>query len=162
MTTPEANRPLTGDDVTVSYDDMVALYNERTGPMRGHRDDYASWSQVPISVQSAVIAYDAARRGGSNEAPMSERNALSLAGMMRQALTATTRGFDDAIDDDLRRLRERLSTAERQRDEAVRALEFYGDPISYAITQAKEPRSSVHGDDGKRARQTLQSIGSGE
>jgi hypothetical protein len=36
---------------------------------------------------------------------MSERNALSLCGMMRQALVATTRGFDDAVDDELRILR---------------------------------------------------------
>jgi hypothetical protein len=39
--------------------------------------------------------------------------------------------------------------------EQRRALEFYADPISYALTQVSEPRSTVHGDDGKRARAAL-------
>lgn len=94
-----------------TYEAMVALYAERSGPLRDARDDYASWSAVPVSVQSAVIAWDAARRGGTNEAPMSERNALSIAGMMRQVLCATVRGVDDALDDELRRLRAALSRA---------------------------------------------------
>jgi hypothetical protein len=37
------------------------------------------------------------------------------------------------------------------------ALRFYADPISYAVTQASEPRSAVHGDAGRRARQALAS-----
>ena len=96
-----------GERVTdpFSYEAMVALYAEKNGPLSDCRDDYASWSNVPVAIQSAVIAWDAARRGGSTEAPMSERNALSLCGMMRQALVATTRGYDDAVDEEIRRLR---------------------------------------------------------
>jgi len=43
--------------------------------------------------------------------------------------------------------------------EQRRALEFYADPISYALTQVSEPRSTVHGDDGKRARAALNQKG---
>ena len=96
------------DEALMTYEEMVACYNDRTGPMRDCRDDYNCWNQVPIGVQSAVIAWDAARRAGSNESPMSERNALSMAGMMRQALSATQRGMDDVMDDELRRLRRAL------------------------------------------------------
>ena len=97
----------------MSYDEMVALYNERTGPMRDSRNDYASWSDVPVAVQAAVIAYDAARRAGGKEAPMSERNALSIAGMIKQAMTATQRGCDEAVDDELRFLRGRLASLKK-------------------------------------------------
>lgn len=38
------------------------------------------------------------------------------------------------------------------------ALAWYADPISYAITQSAEPRSAVHGDNGKRARAALASV----
>lgn len=92
----------------MTYDEMVALYNERTGPMRDSRNDYASWGEVPVGVQSAVIAYDAARRAGGAESPMSERNAVSIAGMLKQAMTATQRGCNDAVDDELRFLRNKL------------------------------------------------------
>jgi hypothetical protein len=54
--------------------------------------------------------------------------------------------------DDLRAL---LKAYQEQR----RALEFYADPISYALTQFSEPRSAVHGDDGKRARAALNQKG---
>jgi len=37
----------------------------------------------------------------------------------------------------------------------IKALEFYADPISYALTQNNEPRSAVHGDNGKLATQAL-------
>ena len=37
-----------------------------------------------------------------------------------------------------------------------KALEWYADPISYAITQIKEPRSAVHEDQGRRARAALE------
>lgn len=87
------------------YSAMTALYNERTGPMRDARDTFRSWSSVPVAVQSFVIAWDAARRAGTNEAPMSERNALSMAGLTAQALTATQRGIDEVIDGELRSLR---------------------------------------------------------
>lgn len=46
-------------------------------------------------------------------------------------------------------------------DEAARAaemrrtLEWYADPVGYALTQMTEPRSAVHGDGGRRARETL-------
>lgn len=103
--------PTARTDEVSSYEQMVALYAERSGPLLSARDDYTSWSQVPIAVQSAVIAWDAARRGGSTESPMSERNALSMAGMMRQALVATTRGFDDLVDEELRRLRLKVKAA---------------------------------------------------
>lgn len=93
----------------MEYEEMVARYNESTGPMISCRDDYIAWSEIPVGVQSAVIAYDAARRAGTTESPMSERNALSIAGMMRQAMTATRRGCDDAVDDELRRLRRTVS-----------------------------------------------------
>jgi hypothetical protein len=105
MTAPDLRDQMAMAALTPTYEEMVALYAEKNGPLSDCRDDYASWSNVPISIQSAVIAWDAARRGGSNEAPMSERNALSLCGMMRQALVATTRGFDDAVEDELRILR---------------------------------------------------------
>jgi hypothetical protein len=39
--------------------------------------------------------------------------------------------------------------------ERGRALELALDPIAYALTQVNEPRSAVHGDDGKRARANL-------
>lgn len=43
--------------------------------------------------------------------------------------------------------------------EVMGALRFYADPISYAVTQAREPRTAVHGDDGRRARQALTVLG---
>jgi len=52
-------------------------------------------------------------------------------------------------------LRALLKAYQEQR----RALEFYADPISYALTQVSEPRSTVHGDDGKRARAALNQKG---
>jgi len=52
-------------------------------------------------------------------------------------------------------LRALLKAYQEQR----RALEFYADPISYALTQFSEPRSAVHGDDGKRARAALNQKG---
>jgi len=52
-------------------------------------------------------------------------------------------------------LRALLKAYQEQR----RALEFYADPISYALTQVSEPRSAVHGDDGKRARAALNQKG---
>lgn len=97
----------------MTYDEMVAVYNERTGPMRDSRNDYSSWNEVPVGVQSAVIAYDAARRAGGTDAPMSERNALSIAGMIKQAMTATQRGCDDAVDDELRFMRNKLSSLKK-------------------------------------------------
>ena len=97
----------------MTYDEMVAVYNERTGPMRDSRNDYASWDKVPVAVQSAVIAYDAARRAGGKESPMSERNALSIAGMIKQAMTATQRGCNDAVDDELRFMRNKLASLKK-------------------------------------------------
>lgn len=35
------------------------------------------------------------------------------------------------------------------------ALDFYADPISYALTQVREPSTAVHGDGGRRARASL-------
>ena len=35
------------------------------------------------------------------------------------------------------------------------ALRWYAEPVSYAITQAREPRSAVHEDGGRRARAAL-------
>jgi hypothetical protein len=49
----------------------------------------------------------------------------------------------------------RVETLQARVGELEGALEFYADPISYAITQAKEPRSAVHGDAGRRARALL-------
>jgi len=92
----------------MSYDEMVALYNERTGPMVEARDRYASWAEVPVGIQAFTIAWDASRRAGSNEHPMSERNALSLAGIVAQAMTAAQRGRDDSMDDELRALRKMI------------------------------------------------------
>ena len=37
----------------------------------------------------------------------------------------------------------------------VEALKWYADPISYMITQMREPRSAAHGDNGRRARAAL-------
>ena len=112
MTSPDmTTTPTVSVEHRSNYEAMVALYNERTGPMRDARDHYLSWDLVPVAVQSAVIAWDAARRSGSWEAPMSERNALSMAGLMVQALTATSRGIDDAVDDELRSLRTMLAAA---------------------------------------------------
>jgi hypothetical protein len=38
------------------------------------------------------------------------------------------------------------------------ALEWYAEPVlAYAITQEKEPRSAVHADGGRRAREALKS-----
>jgi hypothetical protein len=42
------------------------------------------------------------------------------------------------------------------------ALKFYADPISYMPTQVNEPRTAVHGDNGRRARKALSSSSSGE
>ena len=41
---------------------------------------------------------------------------------------------------------------------AEAALEFYADEISYMATQHKEPRTAVHGDEGKRAREALRRL----
>lgn len=39
------------------------------------------------------------------------------------------------------------------------ALEWYAEPVlTYAITQAAEPRSAVHADGGKRARKALAAL----
>jgi hypothetical protein len=40
-----------------------------------------------------------------------------------------------------------------------RALEWYADAISYVVTQMREPRSAVHDDGGKRAREALAEFG---
>ena len=41
-------------------------------------------------------------------------------------------------------------------DKLIKALEFYADEVlAYSITQMNEPRSAVHGDKGKIARQAL-------
>jgi hypothetical protein len=42
---------------------------------------------------------------------------------------------------------------------AARALEWYADKLNYAVTQVKEPRSPVHWDDGRKAREALAAIG---
>lgn len=48
-------------------------------------------------------------------------------------------------------------------DAVVAALQWYGEPVlTYAITQANEPRSAVHGDGGRRAREALKGIGAPE
>lgn len=52
------------------------------------RDTYQRWSDVPPRVQKAVEAYDAARRNGGFEPPMSERNKISIAPMIEAALNA--------------------------------------------------------------------------
>lgn len=39
---------------------------------------------------------------------------------------------------------------------AEETLKFYGEAISYAPTQVREPRTAVHGDAGRRARDTLE------
>lgn len=43
-------------------------------------------------------------------------------------------------------------------DELLRTLDFYSDPISYMATQINEPRTAVHGDGGKRARNLLERL----
>lgn len=57
--------------------------------------------------------------------------------------------------EDVCQMMDRAIAAEARVGELEGALEFYADPISYAITQAKEPRSAVHGDAGRRARALL-------
>ncbi len=65
-------------------------------------------------------------------------------------------GDDCALDD---RAAQALQALLKAYQEQRRALEFYADPISYALTQVSEPRSAVHGDDGKRARAALNQKG---
>lgn len=43
-------------------------------------------------------------------------------------------------------------------DELLRTLAFYGDDISYVPTQQREPRTAVHGDAGRRAREMGQKL----
>lgn len=43
-------------------------------------------------------------------------------------------------------------------DELFRTLDFYSDKISYMPTQVNEPRTAVHGDGGRRARETLERL----
>lgn len=52
------------------------------------RDTYRTWADVPPVLQKAVLAYDYARRSGTNEPEMSERNMCSIAPMIARALDA--------------------------------------------------------------------------
>lgn len=54
---------------------------------------------------------------------------------------------------------QRYLAAEARWVAMAKALSWYADPIAYAITQAREPRSAVHGDGGKRAIEALRPSG---
>jgi len=92
--------------------------------------------ELPADMEAVVARIDHAVNGVSR--PVS----LQVCGSQTWALS-----FDD-----LRALL--LAYQERGR-----VLAFYADPISYALTQVSEPRSAVHGDDGKRARAALNQKG---
>lgn len=71
------------------------------------------------------------------------------------------RDFHKYVDVDIYESSERyyteLLTGLRAENEKLRgALEWYGDAVmAYSITQQNEPRSAVHADKGKRAREAL-------
>lgn len=49
---------------------------------------YKTWGDVPECIRAAVEAYDKARRAGTSEPPMSERNKLTMAPLIEAAILA--------------------------------------------------------------------------
>lgn len=95
--------------------------------------------------------------GGSDRVLMGEDNYL-IAYFSGRTEPEHDRDAEFSAHFDAPRILSMLDRDEKQAAEIAalrKALEWYADPISYAVTQAKEPRSAVHGDDGQRARQAL-------
>lgn len=185
MTTPESNRPLTGD----GWIEWTGGENPVPGQMVEIRrrdgfetcpqsSDGARWTPRDAPDQFDIIAYRLARP----TQPKPERDGAvervrQLAmGVRADRTYGAGRVPASRMSEDLRHVLSLLSTAERQRDEAMRALEFYADERRY--DGANQRRSSwpedpftaedaayltdSTRDGGSIARQALQSIGSGE
>lgn len=67
------------------------------------------------------------------------------------SLARTGRGMMVTVNDALAR----AAIAEEEIARLREALRFYAEEISYVPTQMREPRTAVHGDNGRRARDAL-------
>jgi len=169
-TTPEANRPLTGDGwiewtggenpvpgqvVDVELRNGFRIVDERS-------DDLA-WPHHNNG--GDIIAYRLTRP----DQPEPERDALDAARYMVGNPSAWD-NYDERASEALRHVLSLLSTAERQRDEAVRALAPFAATGAVldskvkddAIWAGQRPADPITFGDFRRAHQTIQSIGSGE
>jgi len=68
------------------------------------------------------------------------------------SLARTGRGMMETVNNALAR----AAAAEEEIARLREALRFYAEEISYVPTQMREPRTAVHGDNGRRARDALE------
>lgn len=167
MTTPEANRPLTGEPCGgCGETDLVKAclgcrhFVSRPAHPEPERDGAEPWETGADAICAAMIERSAKSIKRVSE-DLYETMMIDVQDWLRENVTYNLSSELSRRDHAIASLKALLSTAERQRDEAVRALE--------RIAADDEPELA-NGNTGdllarefwNRARQALQSIGSGD